>query len=171
MELLQLFDENKKMVDEYVVRKPKCDIPPKRNIMYILLFIQNDEGKYLVQKTSKEKGSVFAVTGGGVDYGDDDYKTVFKEAKEELGLDLDKNKLYHIDTIKGNKDINVLCSIYYYKDNIDLNNLVLQKEEVEDVFLFTDEEIDELNNIGEFRKGNILPYEIVKKWLKEYNNE
>ena len=95
MELLQLFDENKKMVDEYVVRKkPKCDIPPKRNIMYILLFIQNDEGKYLVQKTSKEKGSVFAVTGGGVDYGDDDYKTVFKEAKEELGLDLDKDKLW-----------------------------------------------------------------------------
>ena len=56
MELLQLFDDNKKAVDEYVVRKPKCDIPPKRNIMYILLFIQNDEGKYLVQKTSKGNG-------------------------------------------------------------------------------------------------------------------
>ena len=124
MELLQLFDENKKMVDEYVVRQKPIELPDNKFIKVILLFIQNDDGKYLIQKTSKEKNSIFATTGGLVSYQDDDDITVYKEAKEELGLELSKNKLTKIDYIKHPKAFEV---IYYYHDNININDLILQK--------------------------------------------
>ena len=167
MELLQLFDENKKMIDEYVVRQKPIELPDNKFIKVILLFIQNDDGKYLIQKTSKEKNSIFATTGGLVSYKDDDDITVYKEAKEELGLELNKNKLTKIDYIKHPKAFE---AIYYYHDNININDLILQKEEVDYVTWLSKEEIYELNNKDEFRKTNIPALELVEKWLKEHNN-
>lgn len=167
MELLQLFDDKLNKLDESIPRDKKLILPDNRYFMIILLFIQNDEGKYLVQKTSKEKESVYAVTGGHVTYGDDDYITVFKEADEELGLKLDKDKLTRINIVKYSKGY---CAIYYYKDNINLKDLVLQKEEVDYVLWLTKEEILELNNKDEFRKSNIPALELVEKWLNEHNN-
>lgn len=168
MELLQLFDENQKMVDEYTKRKKPLELPSNRYIKVILLFIQNNEGKYLIQKTSIEKDSIFATTGGLVSYKDDDDVTVFKEADEELGLKLDKNKLVKIGCIKHPKAFEV---IYYYQDNINIDDLVLQKEEVDYVTWLTKEEILELNNKDEFRKTNIPALELVEEWLKKKNNE
>ena len=168
MELLQLFDENKNMVDEYVERKKQLDILSNRRIKIILLFIQNDEGKYLIQKTSKEKGSIFATTGGLVSYGEDDDITVFREAKEELGLDLDKDKLIKIGYTDHPK---AFIAVYYYHDNIDIKNLVLQKEEVDYVCWFSDIEIDDLIKKEEFRKGNLVPLEFLKNWLKEKRDD
>ena len=167
MELLQLFDNDKNKVDEYIERNKNLELPPNRRIKAVLLFIQNEEGKYLIQKTSKEKGSIFAVTGGLVSSGDDDIETVFKEAKEELSLDLIDNKLTLVDYSIYPK---AFLTIYYYKDNIDINNLVLQKEEVDYVTWLSKEEIYELNNKDEFRKTNIPALELVEKWLKEHNN-
>lgn len=162
MELLQLFDNNKNKVDEYVERKRPLELPENRRIKIVLLFVQNDEGKYLIQKTSEEKGSIYATTGGLVSHGYDDDETVFKEANEELGIVLDNNKLTKIDYIVHDKAYEI---VYLYKDNIDINNLVLQKEEVDYVCWLTKEEIYDLNNKHEFRETNIPALEMVLKYL------
>ena len=88
MEYLQVFDENKKMLNEKIERDLKKTLTGNKFFMVILLFIENSEGKFLLQKTSEARNSEIATTGGHVTFGDDGFKTTLKEAKEELGLTL-----------------------------------------------------------------------------------
>lgn len=162
MELLQLYDENINRVDESVDRAIKNSIPNNRFFMVIIVFIQNEEGKFLVQYTSPKRGSIYAFTGGHVNYGDDYYETVFKEAYEELGLKLDKDKLHYVAMKPYQK---AYCAIYHYKDNIDINNLVLQKEEVENVYWLSKDEIEDLIDKDLLRTSNIELFRIVNEYL------
>ena len=162
MEYLQLFDDNKKLLNDSVERSNKLNIEPGKYYMVVLIFIENNN-KFLIQKTSIKKDSVYATTGGHVIYGYDGIKTCFKEVYEELGFRLDKNMLYYIDSIKSEK---VYCEIYYTKQNINLGNLKLQSEEVESVKWLQKQEIYELINNKEFRESNIRPFEKVLEWKK-----
>lgn len=165
MELLQVFDDNKKALNEYIARGKESTLSNGRNFMIVLLIIQNNEGKFLIQKTSKEKGSVYAVTGGHVTYRDDAITTCIKEAEEELGLILSKDDLEEIDVLKQNIKY---CVVFYTKKDININTLTLQEEEVESISWMSVDEINNLINEDKLRKGNIEPFRKVleKKTIK-----
>ena len=57
MEYLQLFDDNKIMLEEKIARSEKKNVQTGRYFMIVLVFIENDEHKFLIQKTSSEKDS------------------------------------------------------------------------------------------------------------------
>ena len=158
MELLQLFDENKNMLNESIERDRKKEVPEGKYFMIILLFIENNEHKFLIQKTSEQRKSEYATTGGHVTYGDNALKTVVKEAKEELGLILTESDLKEIETVKYNK---AFVAIYYCNKNIDINNLKIQEEEVESIHWMSIDEINNLIKEDKFRKSNIIPLEKV----------
>ena len=157
MELLQLFDSNKNMLNESIERDRKKEVPEGKYFMIILLFIENG-GKFLIQKASGSRNSEYAITGGHVTFGDDALKTVIKEAREELGLELKKEELKEIEIITY-----PLChvAIYYCNKNIDINNLNLQDEEVDSVYWMSVDEINELISEDKFRKSNIVPFQKV----------
>lgn len=158
MELLQLFDENKNMLNESIERDKKKELPPGKYFMIILLFIENNEHKFLIQKTSANRKSEYATTGGHVTYGDNALKTVIKEAKEELGLELTEEDLKEIEIITY-----PLChaAIYYCKKSININDLKIQEEEVDSLYWMSEEEINDLINEDKFRKSNIIPFQKV----------
>ena len=160
MEYLQVFDDDKKMLDEKIARDKKHDLEEGKYFMIVLLFIENSEHKFLMQKTSKAKGSVVATTGGHVTFGDDGYKTVFKEAKEELDLDIDKDEIKYNSTVKYP---GAYCEVYYLKKDIDLDSLTLQDEEVESIMWLSKEEIEDLIKKDLFRKSNIEPFNMIIK--------
>lgn len=118
----------------------------------------------MIQKTSTERDSVYATTGGHVTYGDTGKVTAQKELKEELGIDISLEELEYIDTLKYPK---AYCEIYYLSKEIDLEKIQLQEEEVEKVEWMTEEEIERLIQSGNFRKVNIIPFQKVKKTHKE----
>lgn len=126
--------------------------------MIILLFIQNDEKKFLIQKTSVNRDNEYATTGGHVTYGDDALTTVIKEAKEELGLVLNENEIEEIETIT-HKLAHV--GIYYCNKKIDINKLKIQEEEVDSLYWMSIDEINELIKEDKFRKSNIIPFQKV----------
>ena len=162
MEYLQVFDENKRMLNEKIERELKKTLPDGKYFMIILLFIQNEKGELLVQKTSVNRNNELAFTGGHVTFGDDGFKTVIKEAKEELGIDLLPNEFKLIDTLC------VKCAyveIYYSNKKIDINKLNLQEEEVEYVKWRSIEQINKLIEEDKIRKGNIEPYKTLLKYL------
>lgn len=163
MEYLQVFDENKNMLEESIERKNKLKLPDGKNFMIILFFLENNN-KFLIQKCSKEKGSEYAITGGHVVYGDNGFTTCKKEVSEELGLLLDDDDIKYIDTIKYP---NCFCEIYYSNKGIEINSLKLQDEEVESVSFMSIKEINELIDFNQFRKSNIEP---LNKVL-EYKNK
>ena len=153
MEYLDLYDENQKLTGKTISRGTK----PLEGyyIKIVIVFIENSEGKFLIQKTSKQKGSVWATTGGLVSSGYTSDETIVKEIEEELGLVVNFKELKHIETIKRK---HAFQDTYYLKKDIKINDLTLQKEEVEFVEWLSIDEIKELIKKGEFREGNIEPF-------------
>ena len=163
IELLQVFDINKKVLNESIERSRKSELPSGKYFMIILLFIQNKEGKFLIQKTSKNRKSEYATTGGHVTYGDNSIETLIKEAKEELDIQIDKKDVIFIDTITYKY---CHCDIYYCNKDLKLENLKLQSEEVESIDWLSEKEIRELISQNKFRKGNIEPFQKVLSKIK-----
>ena len=162
MELLQVFDENKNMLNEYIKRDLKKTLTDGKHFMIILLFIENN-GKFLIQKTSIKKNSEYATTGGHATFKDNSIDTVIKEAKEELNIDF---KEYELEFIKCIDYRNCFCDIYYTNKIIDDKDIILQEEEVESIEWLSISEIEDLIEKGMFRKGNIEPF----KYILEYKN-
>jgi 8-oxo-dGTP pyrophosphatase MutT (NUDIX family) len=120
--------------------------------MIAIIFIENSNHEYLFQLTSKEKGHVWATTGGHVSSGDDAITTIVKEVKEELGYTLDTSKLKHIHSGMGN---GVIFEVFYIKEDIDETKLVLQKEEVDQVKWLSKEDLRKLTTEGLVRLSNV----------------
>ena len=143
-------------------RELKKTLTGNKYFMIVLLFIENDN-KFLLQKTSINRNSEIATTGGHVTYGEDGYITVFKEAKEELGITLDKKLLKLVDIITFG---NCYIEIYYTKQKIDVNDIKIQEEEVESVDWYSIDEINTLIKENKFRKGNIEPFKKILEYKK-----
>ena len=155
MEYLDLYDENQNLIGEKVLRTKKMELEDGKYIKIVIVFIKNDENKFLIQKTSKQKESIWATTGGLVSSGYTSDDTIIKEIEEELGLNIDFKELKHIETIKRG---HAFQDTYYLEKNIDIEDIKIQEEEVEFVKWLSIEEIKGLIKNNEFRKGNILAF-------------
>lgn len=164
MEYLDLYDENKNLTGEKIVRgKGKPQVPENNYINIVIIFMQNSEGKFLFQITSKEKGNEIATTGGHVKSGQTSYEAILAEVEEELGLDISKEDVKMIDSyIFGVAFIDA----YYLNKDINISDLKLQEDEVESVEWFTIDRIKELINEGKVRKGNIKAFESILNYLE-----
>lgn len=165
MEYLDLYDSNRNLTGKKIVRDKKIISELKDSyINVVLVFIKNSLDKFLFQKTSKEKGSVIATTGGFVKSGSNSINTVFIEVSEELGIDISKDNIKLICTeIKDN----IILDIYYLEKDINTSDLILQKEEVEEVFWLDTDEIKDLIKEDKIRKSNIKPFLDIINYLNK----
>lgn len=164
MEYLDLYDVNKKLTGDKIIRgKGKPNVPENNYINIVIIFIQNNDGNLLFQITSKEKGNEIATTGGHVKSGQTSFDAILSEVFEELGLDISNEKVELIDSyIYG---ISIM-DVYYLKKDIDLEELTLQYEEVECVKWFSISEIKDLILLGKLRKGNIKAFYSLLSYLE-----
>ena len=157
MEYLDLYDENRNFTGKKILRG--SGKPEKGNfINLVIIFIKNDENKFLIQKTSKEKDSMWATTGGHVKSGQTFKETIIEEVNEELGFDISKENFELIYTKKFDF---AFMDVYYLEKNINIENIKIQEKEVEFVKWLSIDEIKDLINKDEFRKGNIVAFEKV----------
>lgn len=149
MEFLSIYDNNKQKTPKKIQRGVK----PKENehILITIIIIENNDNKYLVQKTSKEKGNDYAFTGGHVTYNETSENAIIREVKEELGIDIPKERIKYVTDIEFGIPF---MDIYYLKDDIKLKDLTLQEEEVESLNYLTKEEIEALIRNNKFRKSH-----------------
>ena len=163
MEKRDLYDAERNLTNETILKGEK--VPEGRYIVVVLVFIQNSDGKFLIQKRSREKNGKYATTGGHPKAGESSKEGILTEVKEEIGLELNANdlKLY----FSGRSDEErVFWDDYYIKMEVkDIDKLKLQKEEVESVKWFSKEEILELNQKGMFFKNHFEEFENLLKWL------
>ena len=141
MELLDVYDDLGNVTGRTVVRGDKSvKLNEHEHIAVAIIFIENDKGEFLIQKTSKEKGGYYSSTGGHIDSGETPLNTIKREVLEEF-----------------------IIFLYYIKKNIDINKVKLQKEEVDYVKYMSKDEINELIENNEMLKshGNMFK-EIIK---------
>ena len=161
MEVLSIFDNNGNLTNNTVIRGSKIKLGDNEHIGVAVIFIENDEGKFLIQKTSKEKGGEFSTTGGHVLEGETPLEAIIRETKEEIGLTLNKEEIIDLGYMLYDFPIRF---IFYVHKNIDISSLNLQTEEVEYITYMTKEEINEIINQGGITKSHgILFNEVMDK--------
>lgn len=141
MEKRDLYDINKKLTCETIYKNEK--IPANRYILVVLVFIQNSQGKFLIQKRSKQKDGKYASTGGHPKTGETSIDGMITEIKEELGLTVKPEELELI--FSGQENVKqVFFDIYYMRKDFNISDLKLQKEEVDFVEWLSFKEIETL---------------------------
>lgn len=121
----------------------------------VAAFIYTNTGKVILQQRKSNKSTyagVWSVTGGHVLAGENNEDAIIREIKEELNLNIDKEKVIFVTTYKSKKvkdDVinNKFFSIY----NVEISEeqfykIKIQKEELEDVKLFSINEIEKMIN-------------------------
>ena len=152
MEILDLYNDLGEAIGETIVRGEKTD--KGKNIMLSVIFIKDREGRYLIQKTSKEKGSRFSSTGGHVTHGENGLDTIKRELKEELGITNVDDKIQYIKTFKYPTK-NCIFNVYLLKiDQLNISEIKLQEEEVAEVKFLTCKEIKDIINHGDFLESH-----------------
>lgn len=105
-------------------------------------WIRTGKETYLIQKRSKRKksfgGMWYCSVGGSVISGEEPIDGLLRETKEELGIDLDRDKIYLKRIIREN---NGIFYIYLIDMNVNLEDVKLQEEEVEDAKIASVDEI------------------------------
>ena len=123
MEYRDLYDEKRNLTGEYILKGE--EIPEGRFILMVVIFIENSKGQFLMQKRCKEKGALWATTGGHPKKGETSLEGIYEECKEELGVSINEPTLF-----KQASGKNSYCDLYYLKQ--DLENIVIQEEDVTD---------------------------------------
>lgn len=149
MEKRDLYDKNRALIGKTILKDEQ--IPENTYCLMVMIFMENVDGRFLIQKRSKSKGGKWATTGGHPKAGEDSIQGLLTEVKEELNLDISKENIQLLKTKIGH---GFICDLYYVKMNINLNDIICQEEEVTDVKLSTIDEIKEMINDGTFHKGH-----------------
>ena len=162
MELLDIYDSNGNATGRKIERGDKAAVlNENEHIAVAVIFIENDKGEFLIQKTSKEKGGEFSSTGGHVDSGETPLMAIKREVKEELGVNVDNEQIEEYGFILYDMPIRFL---YYIKKTIPLEKIVVQKDEVEYVEYMSVSKINELIEKNQMLKSHgIMFNELMSK--------
>lgn len=161
MELWDVLDEEGKQTEK-VMRKGEKILKGYYHLGADIWII-NSENKILIQKRSSKKRqapNVWAMTGGSVIKGETSLQTIERETKEELGIQLNMNE---VQFLKRYKTEEVWLDTYIIKQDINLDDIVMQEDEVSDVKWATYDEIEELVNKNQFLANR---WEFVKSVMK-----
>lgn len=161
MELLGLYDSNGKSLGKEIERdKARSLIKDGEHIATCAIFMENSEGKFLIQKTSKEKGGYYSTTGGHVLSNETPSEAIKREVLEELGIDISSDQIIELGYIVYDIPVRFL---YYIKKDININDVVLQKEEVDNVDYMSEEQINYLIESKEFLESHSILFKELKK--------
>ena len=86
MEQRDLYDINRALTGKTIFKGDS--IPDNNYIVVVLVFIQNSEGKFLIQKRSEIKNGKYATTGGHPKSGENSIQGIISEVKEEIGVNI-----------------------------------------------------------------------------------
>lgn len=148
MEILDIYDRDRHRTGKTYLRKDRIPEGGLRLIVHILIF--NDKGELLIQQRAdhKKMGGLWDITcGGACKAGEDSEDGVRRELKEELGIDIDFAEIRPILTANFDQGFD---DFYLLRENIDINNLVLQEEEVKAARWANREEVLKMNANSDF---------------------
>lgn len=149
MELVDLYDENRFPLGKTAERYGKKGPGEYRTVVHVCVF--DTQGRLLIQQRAPEKhiwpGRWDVSIGGGVDAGETSRQGAEREFLEELGYPLQLGSLRPSVTVnfRGGFD-----DFFLVTKNLDLDALVLQKEEVSAVRWATLAEVLDLVDGGQF---------------------
>ena len=169
MELLDVYNDKGERTGRIVERGAKdTSFADGEHIAVAIIYIENDNNEFLIQKTSKEKGGNYSSTGGHVNHNEEPIDTIRREVKEELGIDINKDEIVDLGYLLFDFPIRF---VFYLRKNIDIKDIVLQKEEVESVSYMNEKQLKSLIKKGLMHKAHAKVLEYVLEYKKVNSNK
>ena len=158
MEKRDLYDRDKENTQFTIFKEQET--PDNYYTLVVLALIQNSKNEILVQKRSIQKGGEYGLTSGHPKSGETSLSGIISEIKEELGVEALPQEL---NLMYSTRDDNNRCfyDLYYLKKDYEKENMLLQNEEVDKVYWFSEEKVNELCENGEFKESHIEAFEIL----------
>lgn len=141
MELVDKFNKRREPLNKTSKRYDRID---GEYCTYVHTWIMNDKNEFLIQKRSANKKiypNKWSITGGAVDSGETSLEGATREVKEEIGIDINKKKMEFMLSFKRSHGF---VDVWLTRQNVDLKDIVMQKEEVSDVKWVTKEELEKM---------------------------
>jgi len=160
-ELLELCNEEGEFLGKTILRGQK--VKEGEFVKLVLVLIENNNKQFLIQKTSKDRGSVYAFTGGHVKSGQSCEEVCVCEVEEELGFKVEKNDLDFVDKFCYN---NRLFYVYHVRKDMPLEKIHIQYSEVESVEWLDESQIKKLSGENKLRESSHKAFMHLKSNLK-----
>ena len=145
MEKRDLVDKNRRTIGETTTEE--SNIAEGKYVQLVIMCIENHKKEFLIQKRAQKKNGKWALTGGHVISGENSVQAILREVQEELGLTLQEKE---IELVFPNRAYDCFVDLYYTKKEVELENLQLEKKEVESVKWMNLEEIKHLKENDAF---------------------
>ena len=156
MEYWDIYDDDRNKTGKIIARNNRDDLGENENhiAMHVALF--NSKGEMLLQRRSLMKkddpGKWDFSSRGSILKGETSQEGAHREMLEELGID------YNFNNIKPSftkKYPNVFDDFYIIEKDIDIDDITIQKEELDAVMWADEDKVIELINNNEFAINNI----------------
>lgn len=145
MELVDIVDENNKLTGQVEDRWVAYNKGLWRRT--VSCWIMNESGEILFQKRTpnkKKNPNRWAKTGGQVDSGETVEEAIYREVKEELGIEIPKEQIKIVDIYKSEDKNKRFSYKFIFIVNYKIKDYILQKEEVAEVKYITIEEMEQI---------------------------
>ncbi len=150
-EYFDIYDESRNFLgrtgerESYVFSKGEYHI-----VTDVFIFNSNNQLLLTQRVPEKKAGLLWEGTGGSVLAGENSKQAIIREINEELGLDIQENELILYNTLKRDEIKSPrFKDLWILKKDIELKELVLQKEEVNDAKWVSIDEFDKMQQNNE----------------------
>jgi len=174
-EIWDLLDADGNKTGEYVERGRNP--PDGCYFLVVHVWKYNSRGEWLIDKRSARGMDIdgkWETTGGAAIAGDDSKTAALREAREELGIDLDPENgiLFRRLTHKWKEGHGCFTDVWVFKTDLPVEAVHLQKEEACDAMWTTAGKIREMMDSGEFIPKRLYPYfdEMTEKFTGQIRN-
>lgn len=164
MELVDVLNDKREKIGKI------CDRNGLNNGEYRLsvhIWIMNKNNEILLQKRNmnlKMYPGMWENTGGAVKHGESSFKAINREVKEELGLEVKKEKTIFIASFKRSKDF---VDVWLLKDDIKIEDIKLQKDEVCDVKFVNIDLFNKMYDNGDIIQSSTDYFKMyIEKYMK-----
>ena len=160
-ELWDVYDENRNLTGK--LHRRGDFLAEGEYHLVIHVWLMNSKGEILLTKRSPNKGypNMWETTGGSALAGDDSLTATLREIKEETGLTADPARGTCIRNFKGNDSF---VDVWLFRQDFELEEVVLQEGETCDKMYASAEKIKELSDRGMF-----VPYSYLQEILDLIN--
>ena len=151
IEYWDVYDKDRNKTGKIVKRGDKLN--DNEYHLVVNVWIKNSKNEFLITQRSENKKHplMWECTGGSALEGEDSLTSAVRETKEELGIDLNKEESKFIGrTFRYYSDCPDILEVWLFKSDILLNEITIQKEEVNDVMWASKERIKELYKNNKF---------------------
>jgi isopentenyldiphosphate isomerase len=161
MEYWDLYTKERIKLDKIHLRDGSQRISPGEYHIVVNAWIINDQNQLLIsQRHSKKTYPLkWECTGGSILAGEDSLNGALREVWEEIGIKLKGENGKLIDSITRKDDIK---DIFLFRENVDINETVLQPNEVINIKWVTMKEFDEMVKKDEIAEPILYDMEKLK---------